>query len=412
MASSILTLILFVLALASIALAGYWGVVMMHVVRTIVRVPTARKGLTLAKAWPATRPWPSVCVVVPAHNEEACIQTLARSLIAQDYPSLRVVFALDRCTDATADAIRHATGHDERFELLDVTSCPEDWAGKVHAIWRGVQDSRQARGAEMLLFVDADTALDPSCVRACVALMQERELGMLSLLSTLGTTHWFERIAQPAAGMELIRQYPIERANAINDRRAFANGQFILIRRNVYDTIGGHEKVKDALLEDIQIAREVANHKVRAGMFLADGMHRCQMYATSAEFDRGWKRIYIESSNRRPDRLRQQALRIRVVSVALPTLGALSVALGGAMFAPGTFAPITFWCGLAGVVMFAASIVACYVTGRTPLWCSIFYPMGAWRVGGILRRAASDLDNRVPVRWGGKEYVLEPRSGG
>jgi hypothetical protein len=37
------------------------------------------------------------------------------------------------------------------------------------------------------------------------------------------------------------------------------------------------------------------------------------------------------------------------------------------------------------------------------------YPIGCWITASLMREGASDLDNRRPVVWGGREYVLEPR---
>src|SRR5690606_35884036 len=142
------------------------------------------------------------------------------------------VFVLDRCTDDTERILRETlaadgggatSALDPRFTILTLTSCPADWAGKVHAIHRGVSDVPAARDADYLLFADADTVFHPSCVRATVALLQHRNLGMLSLLSTLTVHDWFERFVQPAASLELLRQYPLTRANHPTRPRAFAN---------------------------------------------------------------------------------------------------------------------------------------------------------------------------------------------
>src|SRR5262249_6718988 len=146
------------------------------------RVPTARAGIPLAEADP---PADSVCVVIPAHNEAHAIACVIRSLRAQDHRAMRCVLALDRCTDNTAEVARAAIGDHARFEIVDVTECPPGWAGKVHAVWTGISRSGAARDAAYLLFIDADTELDPRCVAAAHAMMRERSLDMLSLLSTL-----------------------------------------------------------------------------------------------------------------------------------------------------------------------------------------------------------------------------------
>ncbi len=193
---------------------------------------------------PLDPPTGRVCVVVPAHNESRVIAGLVRSLRAETYPDMRVVLALDRCTDDTASLARAEIGDDRRFEIVEIDACPPEWVGKVHALHAGVTRSRGAADADYLLFADADTSFAPGCIAASLALMRERKLDLLSLLSTLSFDTWFERIVQPAATLELMRQYPLTLANAATDRRPFANGQFMLFTREAYEDIGGHEAVK------------------------------------------------------------------------------------------------------------------------------------------------------------------------
>lgn len=402
------------LVLCSIAggvLATYWGAVGFHVVRTMVMIPTARRGLALA-AERGKKPWPRVCVVVPAHNEEASIGLVADSLAKQDYPALTAVFSLDRCTDRTGDRLRAVIGDKDHFEIVHISECPPEWSGKTNAIWRAVQDSHVARTADLYLFIDADTVLHPACVRACVALLESRGLGMLSLLSTLTADRWFEKIVQPAAGMELIRQYPIFRANASPESgngRPFANGQFILITRAAYEAVGGHDAVHDALLEDIQIARELHARKIPAGMFMADRLLHCRMYGSWAEFTRGWKRIYIESANRKPARLRSHGLRVRVLGLDLPMLALLGIAGGLAFPGLGMAAGVALWLCAAGLALFMLVIGACYAISSTPVRYAPLYPLGAWNVWRIMQEAAADTERGVKTVWGGREYVLKAR---
>jgi glycosyltransferase involved in cell wall biosynthesis len=402
-------ILLALLITASALMLTYWCAVGYHVVRAVRLVPTARAGMRLPEATAADLP--SVCVVVPAHNEESCIALITRSLLAQDYPSLRVVFSLDRCTDRTLEILTREIGADSRFQIIQVSQCPPEWIGKTHAIWRGVQESEAARSAEVILFADADTILDPGCIRATVALLRNRGLAMLSLLSTLTNDKWFEKVIQTAAGMELIRQYPLVRANARVKRRPFANGQYIMVTQKAYRHIGGHESIKSALLEDVHLARQAANKGLPGGLFLADGMLHCRMYSDYAEFRRGWRRIYSEAANRRTSRLRGVALRTRLLGTIMPLAAAGSVAaglaLGGVHGEPMARAAILM--GVAALAVFYTTLSGCYVLARTPLWTVLAYPIGAWEVGSIMLDGAKALDEGAPTIWGGREYAQAKR---
>lgn len=392
--------------------AAYYGVVWWRVVRSGRVLPTTRDGLRLP---PPESGWPSVCIVVPAHNEEVVIGALARSLMRQDYPALRIVFALDRCTDRTEEVLAEATAGAAHVELVRISECPEGWAGKTHAAWRGVQDSEGAAAAELLLFTDADTEFDPGLVRASVALLLARGLGLLSLLSRLTCEQWFEKLVQPAAGFELVRQYPLDFVNRDDRPRAFANGQFMLFRRDLYDQIGGHERVKAELLEDIALARYLHIHRRaipnRRGVYMTDGMLRCRMYRDWDGFRRGWKRIFTESSGRKPRQLKGWSRRKRLFGTAAPAAAAVCAAVGGnvAAGAETSLGWIMVATGMTSLAIFAGSMSRLYRDQGVPARWVWLYPIGAWRVADLLREAARDLETGVKTVWAGREYTRVAR---
>lgn len=390
----------------------YWATAMGRILHALRQLPTLRDGAALPLP---DRP-PSVCAIIPAHNEAEHIQELIRSLAAQDYPSLHTVLALDRCTDDTArlarDAIREA-GADQRFTILEITSCPDEWAGKTNAIWQAVQRAPNAAEADLLLFADADTRFDPACLRAAAALLQHRSLDLLSILSTLSARHWFERVVQPAASLELLRQYPIQSANRFPNPRPFANGQFLLFRAEAYRAVGGHEAVKHELLEDIALARAIGFSDRRPGVLLADGLLTCHMYETFPDFRRGWKRIYTEAANRRAPRLASLAWRVAFSSFALPigaftalvlALRAPSQDLGADILRLSTLivAPLA-------LLAYALAMGLALRAQRAPLWAVLLQPFAALFVASILSKSARDLRSGRATAWGGRSYVLQDR---
>jgi glycosyltransferase involved in cell wall biosynthesis len=412
-----LALLLFVAA----AMCAYWIAVNVELWWCIRKLPTARDGVALADNRDPAKPWPTLCLIIPAHNEARSIATVARSLLAQDYPHLRVVFVLDRCTDDTQQVLSQVIGDDDRFTILLNDSCPPDWAGKVNAVYSAVQRTDEARTADMLAFADADTELDPRCLRACVALLEHRNLDLLSLMSTLSCERWFERLIQPAAGYELLRQFPPRRVNRDVSPRPIANGQFMLFMAQSYHAIGGHNAVHTELLEDIALAKLIARTGRRGGFLLASGMLVCHMYDSFRGFVDGWKRIYAEMAHRRPRRLRKYALQLLLTETLLPA-GAITAAILGSIHSLDHFAstaPLPLWhgivavicaaAGLLGVIAWLSALVRGSLWARTPIWVGLLQPIGALIVVRILWSAARDLEARVPIRWAGKAYIREPR---
>lgn len=383
-----------------------WGYVWYRVEQSRRSIPTLRTGLKLANSDP---PRGRVCVVVPAYNEAAVIGGLVASLRAEVYPQLRVVLALDRCTDDTEAIARQAIGGDDRFELVIIDQCPDDWAGKVHAVHCGVTRSAAARDAEFLLFADADTTFSPGCIAASLALMRARKLDLLSLLSTLTYETWFEQVVQMAASFELMRQYPLIEANARTGRRAFANGQFMLFTRDAYDAIGGHASVRKALLEDLALARRIEAASRLGGVFLAAGLFHCRMYPSWEAFRRGWKRIFTEAANRKQRRLIATARRTRWLGTILPVWMFVACAATPAVVAfdtmTGSGGRLTALCLLAVLTWGGALSQVASLSGA-PLWTAPLHVVGAWMTAQLLDESAADLRDSKPTQWGGRDYDL------
>ena len=393
-----------ILGVGPVATLLLWGVIWFRLEQTMRNVPTLRLGEKLAAADPPTG---RVCVVVPAYNESRVIGGLVRSLRNETYPQIRFVLALDRCTDDTAALARAEIAGDDRFEIVEIDACPDGWVGKVHALHAGVTRSRATADAEFLLFADADTLFAPGCIAAALALMRDRRLDLLSLLSTLTHDTWFERVVQTTTALELMRRFPLTLANAERDRRAFANGQFLLFRRDAYEAIGGHAAVKDVIFEDVNLARLVDAAKRRLGVFMADGLLHCRMYADWAQFRRGWKRIFTESAKRKARRLTLWSWQIRLLGTLFPACTLVALAFGAALIAQDALRgwSMVGLCVVA-LLVWAGAQVRLAMTAHAPLWTAPLHIAGAWLTAGLLAEAARDVRAQTPTRWGGREYDL------
>lgn len=340
-----------------------------------------------------------VSIVIPAHNEERVIDRCATSLRNQSHKNIQIIFVLDRCSDGTFEILQKHAAEDDRISLIENDHCPDDWAGKCNAARLG---ATKATG-DWLLFTDADTQFDSELVRCAVASAIERKASLLSILSSLTITKTFERIVQPIASTFLVRQFPVDRINREHRSRPFANGQFLLFSRSAYESIGGHDAVKDDLLEDIAFARKIHSEGGKVQMLFANGLLRCSMYPSFESFKTGWKRIYIEASTRNINRLRRSALLAIVVSIVLPAVGVAGIIVGNLVSAP------LLWISIASLVACVWVICWLYKINNAPIVFAIFAPIGALVVAKLFLDAASMLQHRTPIRWGGRDYILEPK---
>jgi chlorobactene glucosyltransferase len=264
---------------------------------------------------PSNAPLISVCV--PARNEERNIRTCVENLLAQDYPNFEVIVLDDRSTDATPAILADIASHDVRLHPISGSELPAGWAGKPHALF---QASAAARG-EWLCFVDADTFLSPVTLSSCHAKALETKADMFTIMTFQILGSFWEKVVMPLVMTALSVGFSPRKVNDPNRRDAIANGQFILIKRTVYDAIGGHESVRDQIVEDKAISEQVKWNGFR--LIVANGysVARTRMYTSLPEMWEGWtKNIYL-------------GLRDQTGLFVLGVFGAL-IALIAALFLP------------------------------------------------------------------------------
>jgi cellulose synthase/poly-beta-1,6-N-acetylglucosamine synthase-like glycosyltransferase len=171
---------------------------------------------------------------------------------------------------------------------------PPGWTGKTNALATGV---REAKG-DWLLFIDSDTRHHPDNLSILMEYARRERTDMVSLLPRMRNGSFWERVVQPLAGMLVMLNYPIGRVNDDSDPdTAFANGQYILVRRKVYEAIGGHAAVRDKFVEDIHLAHLTKARRHRIRVVMAHDLSSTRMYTSLGSIVRGWSRIFYAAYN-------------------------------------------------------------------------------------------------------------------
>jgi glycosyltransferase involved in cell wall biosynthesis len=241
----------------------------MALIRTIVNltlIPTLR-----AAAPPAKQPL--VSVIIPARDEAHIIERTVRAFLAQTYANIEVIVVNDRSTDATGDIVRAI--HDDRLTVIDGIEPPPGWLGKPWALHQG---SRAARG-ELLLFVDADLIYAPAALGAAVAYLQARCVALLSLFPHLVMQGFGEYASMPMMPMVFHTFLPTWISNRTRFARlALGGGTGNLVVREVYEASGGHEELRDAVVDDIALARLVRRNGGRTEIVRAEELVSLRMY--------------------------------------------------------------------------------------------------------------------------------------
>ena len=243
---------------------------------------------------------PFVSIIVPARNEERNIRRCVTSLLAQERVGAfeyEVLVVDDGSTDGTGHILKEiaaAHPHGDRLRVLRLDHLPNGWAGKPHALHAGVQATK----GEWLLFTDADTWHAPQALGAALQRAIADHIDLFSLGSAQDMPGFWEKTLMPMAYLGIAMQYPPRQVNDPASPLAIANGQFILIRRSVYDGLGGYARpeMRGTVVDDRDLARLVK----QSGFLLRfeDGrdLLHVQMYRGLRETWRGWrKNVYLGS---------------------------------------------------------------------------------------------------------------------
>jgi chlorobactene glucosyltransferase len=268
---------------------------------------------------------PLVSIILPARNEERNIRGCVASLLAQDYPRSEVIVVDDASTDDTPallDKIRREHPRRDRLRVVRVDTLPPGWAGKPHAIHTGVEHAR----GDWLLFTDADTRHAPHALRVALGLARKHGDDLLSLGTRQDVPEFWGRVLMPLAYTGIAMMYPPEKVNDPTSPVAIANGQYILLRRSVYDRIGGYAapSLRATILDDRDLAQAVKHGGARMEMVDGRSLVSTRMYRTLDEHWEGWsKNAYVGSRGGMPFYL------LMIVGLPMVTIAPFALLLAG-----------------------------------------------------------------------------------
>jgi chlorobactene glucosyltransferase len=340
---------------------------------------------------------PSVSIIVPARNEERNIERCVLGLVKQDYPNYEMIFVDDDSHDATPNILARYADQDPRIKVVHTGGKPDGWNGKQWACHCGALDST----GDWLCFMDADTYAEPNLISRTIAFSLANRVDMLTLQPWYETQGLWERIVLPAGLLPLLLIFPPHRVNDPNDSLVMANGQFILIRREVYHQVGGHASIRDHMMDDFSLARSVKRAGYR--LFVAEAMDlmRVRLYTNLQEIWRGALKAAIEiSGGWLKSTLGLSAILLINILPVILLIAALSRGNWPATAILG--AVVTFQLGYYALIRMAAF--------RTPPWSSITYPIGSLIVTAILLDGMLRVAGGLEITWKGRPVMGRPES--
>jgi hypothetical protein len=336
---------------------------------------------------------PSICVsaIVPARNEETTIAAAVSSLAAQ--PEINEIIVVnDQSTDRTAAELERLSAQYTQLRVLQTNALPNGWVGKNYAASLG---AAQATG-DWLLFTDADGVHLPGSTARALADAAAAGAGLLSYSPEQEMHTWWERALIPFIYARLGQKFSYDAVNDPLSQAAAANGQYLLIRREDYNRIGGHAAVAGEVLEDVALARLAKQAGVQLHFASGFGIIRVRMYRTFGAMWQGWtKNLYPLMGGMSGGRSRAVGRELRGVVPWIPLLLLL-------------LTQVHLILGAVGVLLLAgrhAAYAATLRRNRFPGWYALYY------IAGVALYVAALLTSewryqRGSVAWKGREYPV------
>lgn len=345
---------------------------------------------------------PRVSILVPAKDEGSHIRTCVERVLQQDYPAFEVIAVNDRSADDTGpilDDLARVQSNDREdagakaLRVVHIRELPGGWLGKCHALHEG---AGHAQG-EWLFFVDSDVKLQPEALSKMLALAIERGYDAVSIMTAVETERFIERLMLPLLASTWMTMFAGTMTNEDSKpTKAVANGQVFLIRKAVYDKVGGHAAVRDRIVEDVELMRLMKQQGAKVRLFAGRHLASTRMHTHWRQMLHGWARIFAGTSRGRigPMVLAILFLLANVLSV-YPIL--IAAAALGAM--EWLTAAAVHW-----IVMTACLSLVWVWSGNSPVYAlllPISVPLEIGILGFSVRRALSGK-----INWRGAQLSL------
>jgi chlorobactene glucosyltransferase len=338
-----------------------------------------------------------VTVIVPARNESRNIAACVRSILESDYPNFELVVVNDHSDDETATIAREIASGDARLIVHDSPNLPRGWFGKQWACQTGAA----AASGEILIFMDADARASADLVVRSVNGMRRTGADFYSVLGRQEMVTFWEKLLQMQIFTVLMTRFGgTEIVNRATHATAkIANGQYLMVRRSVYDEFGGHALVRGYVAEDLMLAQRY--FELGKKTVLVSGMSQLstRMYTSLRELIGGWrKNLFAGGRHSMP--LGASAAVLAPLLIPLPFLMQLAppIALVVAMIMHSQ--ALILWSAIT-TAFTLLTWFAYHRMAQVPVAYALLYPVGA---GVALYIVVSAIVRGSRVEWKGREY--------
>jgi glycosyltransferase involved in cell wall biosynthesis len=328
-----------------------------------------------------------ISAIIPARNEEEVIATCVRAL-AQQPEIVEIVVVNDQSADRTAEIARAVAAEVPQLRVLETREVPPGWVGKNHAVWVGAQEAK----SQWLLFTDADAELLAGAAARALQVAEETGAALISFSPQQVTASWYEKALITFVYCRLAKYFSYDAVNDPNSKAAAANGQFLMMRRDAYEAIGGHASVAGEVLEDVALAARAKSAGYRIWFGAGRGVVRARMYRSFAAMWEGWRKNLYLLIGARPEAV------YRELFAVVPWIPFVLLAIGLKV-------PLALLAGLGLLLARHAAYGLALARNQYPAKFILYYVPGAALYAGVLW-ASYRAHARGAVAWKGREVSV------
>ncbi len=240
--------------------------------------------------------YPLISIIVPARNEETKILRCLNSLLNQSYPNYELIVIDDRSDDATGTIIEGlARLNGDKLKMVKGIEAPDGWVGKCNAICNAVAYA----SGQYYVFTDADTYHDRDSIFKAYNYLRQNQIDLVSFIPVQEFGSFPERVVMPILLSSFLLGDTFHAVNEPLAHRAYAYGQYIMCSRTSYEAIGGHQSVRDEIVEDHALGKVFKDNGFKIAVACGRGLYQVRMYNDLKSLWYGWtKNLYslVDSS--------------------------------------------------------------------------------------------------------------------
>ena len=233
--------------------------------------------------------FPKVSIILPARNEEKFIGKCLESFVNQDYTNYEIMAIDDSSDDKTLEIIEKYAKKSDKVVPVKAASKPDGWMGKN---WACIEGFKRASG-DLLLFTDADTVYSKKVLSLAVAHLLSEKLDVLTVIPRLLCLDNITKITLPMLSTFLHSRYSALNVNNPKKGIGYFFGSFFIIKKEVYEKIGTHEKVKHEIIEDGALGKITKESGFRLKMVRGEHLLDAVYSRSSQEMWNGLERLMV-----------------------------------------------------------------------------------------------------------------------